>query len=356
MIRPLPVFAICGWSGAGKTTLIEQLIPPLRKMGLKIAVVKHDVHGIHVDRPGKDSDRFFQAGADVHLQAPDEEFLRCHRTDNSTEGPPHMQSLVNTHDLVLVEGHKQTSLPKVWLLSDRETQVPDDVDQVVAVLSRDSDRVEPTLMILEDFLTKQWLETPVYGCVLIGGKSSRMRQPKHLLREDDSTWLERTVALVDDVCQTVVIAGSGEVPDSLGDRVQLPDIVDARGPLAGMLAAMRWAPFASWIVAACDLPSLSAEALRWLMSTRRPGVWATLPRLTGSVGLEPLLAYYDFRCRVLLEDLARNGNFKPIDILSNSSVTVLDVPSDLAEAWKNVNTPDELGRYTGTGRREDDST
>ena len=76
-IGRLPVFGVCGWSGSGKTTLIEAVLPKLLARNLKVAVVKHDVHAIDVDRPGKDSDRFFQAGADVYLQG-NEELSRRH--------------------------------------------------------------------------------------------------------------------------------------------------------------------------------------------------------------------------------------------------------------------------------------
>jgi len=70
------VFGICGWKNSGKTTLIESLIPHLIAQGLSLAVVKHDAHGLEVDRRGKDSDRFFRAGGDVILKGPGEEICR----------------------------------------------------------------------------------------------------------------------------------------------------------------------------------------------------------------------------------------------------------------------------------------
>ena len=62
-----PVLGICGCSGSGKTTLIEALIPRLHSIGLQVTVVKHGAHNVNIDVPGKDSDRFFRAGADVSL-------------------------------------------------------------------------------------------------------------------------------------------------------------------------------------------------------------------------------------------------------------------------------------------------
>jgi len=71
-----PVVGVCGYSGAGKTTLIESLIPVLRQEGLSVAVVKHDAHGLSVDSRGKDSDRFYRAGADVLAHGFSQSFVR----------------------------------------------------------------------------------------------------------------------------------------------------------------------------------------------------------------------------------------------------------------------------------------
>ena len=167
MIGQLPAFGICGWSGSGKTTLIERVIPSLHRKGLKIAVVKHDVHGIDVDPAGKDSDRIFQTGADVLLQGPGEGLLRIHpgRAESTQPSWP----LGREYDLILVEGHSGTALPKVWLLSDGGAAAPPGLSQVAAVLSRSSDRLQAITPILEGYLAEQWLAVPVFGWVLIGG-------------------------------------------------------------------------------------------------------------------------------------------------------------------------------------------
>src|SRR3989337_99557 len=99
MLETLPILGICGYSGSGKTTLIEKILPYLRNKGLAVALVKHDVHGLDVDRPGKDSDRLFRAGADVLLQGSEEEMLRSHRAegDGLTEA---LLTLCGRYDVV----------------------------------------------------------------------------------------------------------------------------------------------------------------------------------------------------------------------------------------------------------------
>ena len=344
MFDNLPAFGICGWSGSGKTTLIEQIIPVLFKKGLKVAVVKHDVHGIDVDRPGKDSDRFFKAGADVLLQGPEEELLRLHQSNHDNLGQT-FNLLAQQYDLVLVEGHKGTPLPKIWLLSEDKLAPPAQAAQVLAVLSRDVDRPAVVLDILEKQVAAQWLKTPIFGCVLIGGASSRMGKPKHLLPRDGRTWLQHTTELLQNVCEQVIIVGSGSVPDELGSHRRLADISEAEGPMAGLLAAMRWAPQVSWLVTACDLPEISLEVLRWLLATRTPGAWATLPGSAGEAGVEPLLAHYDFRCRLLLEKLAADLEFSLSRLAGHPKIISPVPPGRLASAWQNINTPDELNVF-----------
>lgn len=341
MLGDLPIFAICGHSGSGKTTLIEALLPRLRAGGLAVAVAKFHAHGIDVDRPGKDSDRFFRAGADVFLQGPDQGFSRVHPPG----GAPALQlaALARRYDLVLVEGRKPLPCAKVWLLREGERRPPRALGPALACLSRDADRAEAAWGLLESWLPAQWRRPPVFGCVLIGGRSTRMGRPKHLLRQGRRTWIERTVGCLRPVVEKVVIAGAGEVPRALADTAHLPDAPGVGGPLAGILAAMRWAPWATWLVAACDMPNVSREALEWLLSTRVPGVWAALPRPAGGRrGVEPLLAHYDFRARAILEGLAAEGNFSPSRAAEHpKSLTPLP-PAALRAAWENVNTPADL--------------
>ena len=332
-----PALAICGYSGAGKTTLIEALLPLLKARGLRVAVLKHDVHGLTLDRPGKDSDRLFRAGGDVLMQGPGEGFLRFHP---ASEADPveTVQRLIPFYDLILMEGHKDTPLPnKIWLRRRSADRRPEGVSGVRMDLGRQDDRVAAALKFVDSWLPRTWLRTPVYVGILIGGKSERMGTPKHLIRAGGRTWLERIVAVVRPLVEDVVLLGDAKVPEKLNALTILPDVRGAGGPVAGMLAAMRWAPLASWLFLACDLPLVSRAAIQWLLATRAPGVWATLPRSGNQGDLEPLLAHYDFRSRPLLEMCGR-----PSAIGASVKVITPALPATLAPAWTNMNTPADL--------------
>ena len=184
----------------------------------------------------------------------------------------------------------------------------------------------------------------VWGSVLIGGKSSRMGQPKHLIQQDGVTWLERAVAKISPEVAQVVLSGAGELPASLASLPRVPDALGLAGPLAGILALLRWQPTVSWLVMACDLPDVQPEALSWLLAQRRPDRLAVLPQLDEDSPLEPLLAWYDSRCLPLLEKLAASGQPRLNRLAGQAGICVVQPPAHLCRSWRNVNTQDELDR------------
>jgi molybdopterin-guanine dinucleotide biosynthesis protein A len=336
----VPALAVCGWSGSGKTTLLEAAIPRLVAGGLRVAVVKHDVHGPDVDGPGKDSDRLFRAGADVVLGGPDESFLRRHRGPGDSLATA-VADLAHAHDLVLVEGHKTTPLPKVWLASPYEPDPPLEVVDVLAVLPWGPHREAMFAGVLDDWLPAAWTRVPVRAGILIGGGSTRMGRPKHLLRHGARTLLERVVDAFAPRVAGVALLGGGEATGTPPGLPRLPDAPGLAGPLAGMIAAMRWHPGAAWLFAACDLPFASADVARWLLSERRPGRWAVVPSLREGT-VEPLLALYEPQALPLLESVAAEDEPAPRLVARHEKVVTPTPPAALRRAFFNVNAPADL--------------
>jgi molybdopterin-guanine dinucleotide biosynthesis protein B len=108
-----PIVRIVGRSNVGKTTLIERLIPSLRARGLRLAVIKHDVHGFDIDHPGKDTWRFSQAQAEAVLLGSAGRFVLMERTPVEWTLEELAELLAGRVDLVLTEGYKRTPHPKI---------------------------------------------------------------------------------------------------------------------------------------------------------------------------------------------------------------------------------------------------
>jgi len=344
MADGMAILACCGFKDSGKTTLIEAVIPLLRGRGLSVAVVKHDAHGVQFDRPGKDSDRFFRAGADVVVRGADESAARWHPEGGPDLGET-LARLGTSHDLVLVEGHKQTSLPKFWLLGEGETAPPESVTEIRRVLSRDEERVSIAVEEISRLLDEAWRSRLVLAGVLVGGSSSRMGCPKQLLEHDGRRLVDRVVDAVHPRLGDPVLLGSGAVPETLSANRRLPDAPGIAGPMAGLMAALRWAPNTAWLMVACDQPLISRRAVDWLIGQRQPGCWAIMPRLADGP-VEPFLAVYEPQVLPLLERLARSGKLAPWRLTNQANVISPAPPEELAASWRNVNTPEELNRLS----------
>jgi molybdopterin-guanine dinucleotide biosynthesis protein MobB len=342
----LPIVAVCGYSGAGKTTVLSAIVPRLVARGLHVTVVKHDAHGLDIDRAGKDSDRLFKAGADVLIRGPDQRVLRQHG-DAEAALQTALIELSSRTDVILLEGHKTTPVvPKVWLRGADGAAPPSEVTGIVCDLARTDDRESIVLEVIEERIEAARRATPVYAGILIGGCSTRMGRPKHLLRHAGRTWAACAVEAVAGQVDEVVLLGAGEIAADVPRLERLPDVTDAAGPLRGMLAAMRWAPFANWLFLPCDTPLLDAPAAAWLLAQPRPGTWAVLPRRSADAPAEPLAGWYGFRARPLLEAAAG-----PSALASHPATAQPVLPAGMARGWDNLNGATDLARLP-VGRAE----
>jgi len=103
-----------GSSGSGKTTLITQILPLLRQRGLRVSALKHAHHGFDIDRPGKDSYRYREAGAEEVMLVADGRWALLH--EGAEDDDMSLQAVVCRMapvDILLVEGFKMAHIPKI---------------------------------------------------------------------------------------------------------------------------------------------------------------------------------------------------------------------------------------------------
>ncbi len=307
-----PVLAVCGFSGSGKTTLLEAAIGRLVARGLSVAVVKHDAHGFSIDKEGKDSDRLFRAGASVALRGPAEQFLRRGAGAALTLQAT-LSDLGRDHDLLLVEGHKDTPLPKVWMGDADHSPVPENVSEIQRILPWDSDRLALFLAFVDGWMMEAWRARPVLAGILLGdGWNAGALQQETVTR-----------ALADGVGEAeggadsrVVALGGDGAADGLPAKgkglLWLPPVPGVTGAAAGLLAAHRWIPHATWVIAHGDSSRtrgvrLRGEDVRRLLDERRPGVWAIFPGPADERRRCPLAVYEPQALTVLERSLPADG-------------------------------------------------
>ena len=132
------LIGLAGWSGAGKTTLIERVLPVLRARGLRVSTVKHAHHGFDLDTPGKDTWRHREAGAVEVMAVGGTRWALLH--ERGSEPEPSLAELVgrlSAVDLVLVEGFRHGRHPRleVFRAANGKPALHPDDPGIVAVAS-----------------------------------------------------------------------------------------------------------------------------------------------------------------------------------------------------------------------------
>lgn len=150
----MKVFGIAGWSNAGKTTLIERLLPVLAARGQRVSVVKHAHEKFDVDRPGKDSYRFRDAGShEVLISSPSRWALMREHRGADQPGLFELLTRLSPCDLVLVEGWKHEAIAKLEVhrvANGKPTLFPHDPHIVAIASDRAIDTSLPQFR-LDDF-------------------------------------------------------------------------------------------------------------------------------------------------------------------------------------------------------------
>ena len=144
----IPVYSIVAFSGTGKTTLLERLVAEMKSRGLAVAAIKHDAHGFDVDREGKDSWRFTNAGADVTALVSGD---RAAIIENRPVPIEDLVGRITGVDMVFIEGHKYGAWPKIAVhrrLSGNPLPVPD--GECVAVVTDAPDGIDAPCFGLDD--------------------------------------------------------------------------------------------------------------------------------------------------------------------------------------------------------------
>ena len=104
----MKVVGFAGYSGSGKTHLVERLIPALKLRGLRVSVVKHAHHRFDIDHEGKDTFRHREAGAFEVVVASRNRLALMREFEQEAQLSVHhlIAELYDGVDWVLVEGFK----------------------------------------------------------------------------------------------------------------------------------------------------------------------------------------------------------------------------------------------------------
>ena len=156
LIQNNKLIGFAAYSGTGKTTLIKDVVMILKKSNYRVSVIKHAHHNFDIDQPGKDSYEIRKSGAENMLISSKNRWALMHENTNNNELT--LVDLVNLlgkikYDLILVEGFKAESFPKIELYrkevsKDRGLLSSSDKN-VVAIATEQKTKLETSLPVLD---------------------------------------------------------------------------------------------------------------------------------------------------------------------------------------------------------------
>jgi molybdopterin-guanine dinucleotide biosynthesis adapter protein len=131
----VPVVTIIGKPDSGKTVLAQKLITEMKSRGHRVAAAKHAHTPIETDTQGKDTWLFTQAGSQATvLVTPSGLTLYM----NLSPEPGLLEALAalgDGYDVVIAEGFKKSSAPKILVLAGGHTEAPPDEPGLCAIVS-----------------------------------------------------------------------------------------------------------------------------------------------------------------------------------------------------------------------------
>lgn len=199
----------------------------------------------------------------------------------------------------------------------------------------------------------------VLGVILAGGQNRRYGgRPKALELVGGERIADRAIAAMREAAGRVVLVAND--PESFADfgLDMRPDLRPGLGALGGILTAISWAEEEGCrgaLVAACDMPFLSADLMSRLAADASPDE-VVAPASTSRRGLEPLCAYYGVRCLPAIEAALERGERHIIAFFSEiqlRKITAEEVATfgDPDNLFLNVNTPEDRERAERVSRR-----
>lgn len=131
-----------------------------------------------------------------------------------------------------------------------------------------------------------------------------------------------------------------------------PDVIPACGPLGGIHAALHYADGRPVFVAACDLPFIRTDLIRFILdfplSGEGDGPYAKVPSQDGQV--QPLCGIYSRGCLSVAEESLVGGELKVQNFLQRVHTTVVPITPELPfyeeKLLRNVNTPEDYGKIS----------
>jgi len=130
-----PIVSVIGKSKSGKTTLIDKLVQELKLRGYRVATIKHTPQGVNFDEPGKDSWSHVQAGSEATAISSPDRIVVVKPVAQEATLDQLAGILGEDYDIILTEGFKQESAPKIEVHRKDTGPLLKDIKKLIGIVT-----------------------------------------------------------------------------------------------------------------------------------------------------------------------------------------------------------------------------
>lgn len=186
----------------------------------------------------------------------------------------------------------------------------------------------------------------VTGILLAGGKSRRMGEDKRFLHVGARSLLGRSLSVLCELFEQVRVVIAQDSPMVEAEVPIIRDLVPDCGSLGGLYTGLQQATTEYVFLAACDMPFLNPDLIRYMISLKEEA-----DIVIGQQGtrVQPTHAVYSRRCLPVIEEMMHAHTMKIQRMMEHGSLRVRVVRGDelnrvdpLGRSFLNVNTPSDL--------------
>lgn len=163
------------------------------------------------------------------------------------------------------------------------------------------------------------------GVILAGGQSSRLKKDKCRLYLHGERVLERTVRILEELTQEIILVLSPQQPSPLPNShfkvKEVADFYPGKGPLVGLYSGLSFSKNPYSLAVACDMPFLNPRLLHHMLDLS-PGFDVVVPRVEDKA--EPLHAVYSKNCLGIIEKMLKQGDLKLRNLLDRVKVKYIE--------------------------------
>ncbi|GJL79424.1 MAG: molybdenum cofactor guanylyltransferase [Nitrospinaceae bacterium] len=352
-----PFLCFAGFSGVGKTTLLEGLIKRFNAENFSVGYYKHDAHRFRMDKEGKDTDRAKQAGAGIIAINDPSHFAMVGDNDFRKWTITHA---LEQCDCILIEGYKKSPFNKVVFLDAKGSlPIPVDTPGIKAIVHQGviGDAKLKALDVpvfhrddlenIYEFVRNHFVNcaSSLYGAVFVGGQSKRMGKPKFSLSYNGVSETERMIKVLNQSCDKIFLSSRSDLDmGPLADRAGVDRVNDDHiglGPVGGLATLMAAHPDKAWMITACDMPFLDIKNFEIILNERDPLRYGTCFTQKGQRGFEPMCAIYEPKFILPLYEAMSRRELSLSRIIRELPFKLVKVPEKDRYNFMNINTPEE---------------